>query len=39
MLTTLFTIGRDAVTRTAGDTTVTDLALGYRYGKKDADGK
>lgn len=39
MLTTLFTIGRDAVTRKAGNYEVTELALGYRYGKKDADGK
>ena len=39
MLTTLFTIGRDAVTRQAGDYSVTDMTLGYRYGKKGADGK
>ena len=40
VLTGLFTLGRDAETRTTqGGTTVVQLALAYNYGRKGDDGK
>ena len=39
-LTGLFTVGRDAETRTTNTgTVVVNVALAYNYGRKDADGK